>query len=408
MYRLGLWIAKHRIAVLIFAVILLIPAVLGYLMLHVNYDILYYLPDDIETMQGQQILLDDFGKGAYAMFVAEDMPDSQVAALKAEIEQVDHVADVIWYDSVMDISVPAEILPEKLYNAFHTDNATLMAIFFDTGSSSDETMDAIDTIRNIAGEKCFLSSISAIVTDTKHLVEQELFWYVLIAVVCSAVVLAATMDSWMAPVLFLLNIGMAIVYNLGTNFIQGEISFITMSLAAVLQLAVTMDYSIFLWNAYREQRGYTEDREDAMAKAIVQTASSASGSSLSCSSGSSARISRSSRVSSFGFTPVLPSARTLLHQREACSFRSRRVSSFTAPITGSAEKPYSSARAVMRARTSSFSSRITLSLTGAPASPIAGAIACCPAKHMQNRISVPVIRKARNHAKNFFMIPPSP
>ena len=132
MYRLGLWIAKHRIAVLIFAVILLIPAVLGYLMLHVNYDILYYLPDDIETMQGQQILLDDFGKGAYAMFVAEDMPDSQVAALKAEIEQVDHVADVIWYDSVMDISVPAEILPEKLYNAFHTDNATLMAIFFDT------------------------------------------------------------------------------------------------------------------------------------------------------------------------------------------------------------------------------------------------------------------------------------
>ena len=280
MYRLGLWIAKHRIAVLIFAVILLIPAVLGYLMLHVNYDILYYLPDDIETMQGQQILLDDFGKGAYAMFVAEDMPDSQVAALKAEIEQVDHVADVIWYDSVMDISVPAEILPEKLYNAFHTDNATLMAIFFDTGSSSDETMDAIDTIRNIAGEKCFLSSISAIVTDTKHLVEQELFWYVLIAVVCSAVVLAATMDSWMAPVLFLLNIGMAIVYNLGTNFIQGEISFITMSLAAVLQLAVTMDYSIFLWNAYREQRGYTEDREDAMAKAIVQTASSVSGSSL--------------------------------------------------------------------------------------------------------------------------------
>ena len=229
MYRLGLWIAKHRIAVLIFAVILLIPAVLSYLMLHVNYDILYYLPDDIETMQGQQILLDDFGKGAYAMFVAEDMPDSQVAALKAELEQVDHVADVIWYDSVMDISVPAEILPEKLYNAFHTDNATLMAIFFDTGSSSDETMDAIDTIRNIAGEKCFLSSISAIVTDTKHLVEQELFWYVLIAVVCSAVVLAATMDSWMAPVLFLLNIGIAIVYNLGTNFIQGEIYFITMS-----------------------------------------------------------------------------------------------------------------------------------------------------------------------------------
>ena len=280
MYQLGLWISKHRIAVLIIAAMLLIPALFGYVTLHVNYDILYYLPDDIETMQGQQILLDDFGKGAYAMFVAEDMTDSQVAALKEEIEQVDHVADVIWYDSVMDITVPAKILPEKLYSAFHTDDATLMAIFFDTGSSADETMDAIDTIREIAGKKCFLSSISAIVTDTKHLVEQELFWYVLIAVVCSAAVLAATMDSWMAPVLFLLNIGIAIVYNLGTNFIQGEISFITMSLAAVLQLAVTMDYSIFLWNAYREQRSYTEDREDAMAKAIVQTVGSVSGSSL--------------------------------------------------------------------------------------------------------------------------------
>ena len=280
MYKFGKWIASHRAAVLIVAVLLLIPALYGYITLHINYDILYYLPDDIETMQGQQILLDDFGKGAYAMFVAEDMPDSQVASLKAEIEQVDHVADVIWYDSVMDISVPAEILPEKLYNAFHTDNATLMAIFFDTGSSSDETMDAIDTIRDIAGEKCFLSSMAAIVTDTKHLVEQEIFWYVLIAVLASAAVLAATMDSWMAPVLFLLNIGMAIIYNLGTNFIQGEISFVTMSLAAVLQLAVTMDYSIFLWNAYREQRGYTDDKEDAMAKAIVQTISSVSGSSL--------------------------------------------------------------------------------------------------------------------------------
>lgn len=280
MYRFGKWISKHRALVLALAVVLLIPAIYGYVHVHVNYDILYYLPDDIETMQGQQLLLDDFGKGAYAMFVAEGMTDGEVSRLKAEIEQIDHVADVIWYDSVMDVSVPAQILPEELYEKFHSEDATLMAIFFDTGASDDETMDAIDEIRSIAGERCFLSSMSAIVTDTKHLVEKELFWYVLIAVAASALVLALTMDSWMAPVLFLLNIGMAIVYNLGTNFIQGEISFVTMSLAAVLQLAVTMDYSIFLWNAYREQRSYTEDKDDAMAKAIVQTISSVSGSSL--------------------------------------------------------------------------------------------------------------------------------
>lgn len=280
MLRLGKAIAKYRVAVLILAVLLLIPALYGYATLRVNYDILYYLPDDIETMQGQQILLDDFGKGAYALFVAEGVTDKQAADLKAEIEQVDHVADVIWYDSFADDTIPQQMLPEKFYDIFHAEDATLMAIFLDTGSSADETMEAVDEIREIAGEKCFLSSMSAIVTDTKHLIDQELFWYVLIAVIASAAVLAATMDSWMAPVLFLLNIGLAIVYNLGTNCIQGEISFITMSLAAVLQLAVTMDYSIFLWNAYREQRGYTDDKEDAMARAIVQTISSVAGSSL--------------------------------------------------------------------------------------------------------------------------------
>ena len=280
MYHIAKWITRHKVLVTVVSLVLMIPAIFGYLNLRVNYDVLYYLPDDIETMQGQQILLDDFGKGAYALFVAEGMTDQQVAELKAQIEKVDHVADVIWYDSVMDLSVPAKILPEDLYKAFHTEDATLMAIFFDTGSSADETMDAIDQIRKIAGEKCFLSSISAIVTDTKHLVEQELFWYVLIAVLASAAVLAATMDSWMAPVLFLANIGIAVIYNLGTNWIQGEISFITMSLAAVLQLAVTMDYSIFLWNAYKEQRSKIADKEEAMAQAICQTISSVSGSSL--------------------------------------------------------------------------------------------------------------------------------
>ena len=280
MERFAKWIAKHSALILIVAVLLLVPALYEYIHLRINYDILYYLPDDIETMQGQEILLDDFGKGAYALFVAEDMTDEEAAQVKAEISKVDHVADVIWYDSFVDLSIPAEILPSSFYDKFHTDDATLMAIFFDTGSSDDETMDAIDAIRLIAGEKCFLSSISAIVTDTKHLVEKELFWYVLIAVLASAAVLALTMDSFMAPALFLANIGMAIIYNLGTNFLQGQISFVTMSLAAVLQLAVTMDYSIFLWNAYREQRGQMEDKKEAMANAIAQTITSVSGSSL--------------------------------------------------------------------------------------------------------------------------------
>ena len=280
MYRFGKWIAKHKIMILLISVLLLVPAAYEYVNLHVNYDILYYLPDDIETMQGQEILLDDFGKGAYAMFVVEGLTDKQAAEIKNDISKVDHVADVIWYDSILDTTVPAQILPDEIYDMFHSKDATLMAIFFDTGTSDDETMDAIDTIREIAGEHCFLNSMSAIVTDTKHLVENELFWYVLIAVVMSSIVLALTMDSFMAPVLFLLNIGMAVVYNMGTNFLQGEISFVTMSLAAVLQLAVTMDYAIFLWNAYREQRAVSEDKDDAMANAIVQTIGSVSGSSL--------------------------------------------------------------------------------------------------------------------------------
>lgn len=284
MYQFGKWIAKHRILMLLISALLLIPAVYEYVNLHVNYDILYYLPSDIETMKGQDILLNDFGKGAYAMLVAEDMTDAQASELKEEIEKVDHVADVIWYDSILDPSVPAKILPDEIYDMFHNDNATLMAIFFDTGTSDDETMDAIDTIRETAGEHCFLNSMSAIVTDTRHLVEKELFWYVLIAVIMSSIVLALTMDSFMAPVLFLLNIGMAIIYNMGTNFLQGEISFVTMSLAAVLQLAVTMDYSIFLWQSYNEHKNTMKAtktlNEDAMAEAIHETLVSVIGSSV--------------------------------------------------------------------------------------------------------------------------------
>ena len=280
MERICRKIVQWRIPILVISVLLLIPAGWGYVNTRVNYDILYYLPGDIETMQGQDILLQDFGKGAYALFVADGLTDHEAAELKERMEQVDHVADVIWYDSFVDDSIPQEFLPKDIYDAFHSDNGTLMAIFFDTSTSADETMDAIVALRTLAGEQCFLSSMSSIVTDTKQLVEQELFWYVLIAVVLSCIVLAVTMDSWMAPVLFMLNIGMAIVYNLGTNVFRGSISFITMSLAAVLQLGVTMDYSIFLWNCYYEQRTLYPDKTDAMARAIMSTITSVMGSSL--------------------------------------------------------------------------------------------------------------------------------
>lgn len=280
MLQFGRKVAKFRIPLLIVSVILLIPAAIGYFNTRVNYDILYYLPDNIETMQGQDILLKDFGKGAYAIFIANGMEEKEVVRLKEKIEDVDHVAQVIGYTSDADFSLPQEMLPEEVYDVFHSDKGTLMAIFFDSGTSEDGTMDAITEIRKISGEQCFLSSMSAIVTDTRDLVNKELFSYVAIAVILSAIVLAATMDSWMAPVLFLLTIGMAIVYNLGTNIIQGEISFITMSLAAVLQLAVTMDYSIFLWNSYKEERLISEDKEEAMANAISKTIVSVAGSSL--------------------------------------------------------------------------------------------------------------------------------
>ena len=280
MERFGKAIVKLRIPILIISVLLLIPSIFGYFNTKVNYDILYYLPDDIETMEGQDMLLKDFGKGAYALFVAEGMDDTEAAKMKTKLEQVDHVADVIWFTSFADVSIPQEMLPKELYDVFHSDDATLMAMFFDTSTSADETMDAIEEIRKIAGKECFLSSMSATVTDTRDLVESELAIYVLIAVILSCIVLAVTMDSWMAPVLFMLNIGMAIVYNLGSNVIQGEISFITMSLAAVLQLGVTMDYSIFLWNSYREEQLKYDDNKEAMAHAIAMTVTSVAGSSL--------------------------------------------------------------------------------------------------------------------------------
>lgn len=279
--KLGKQIVKHRVLILVIGVLLLIPSAIGYFNTRVNYDILSYLPKDIETMKGQDILVEEFGTGAFSLFMTEGMEYKDVAALKKKLEKVEHVTKVIWYDSVADLSVPVEFLPEKVTKVFSRDDSTMMAIIFDTTMSADETMDAIKEIRRVAGKQCFLSGMSAVVTDTKELSEQETPIYVVIAVVLSTIVLALTMDSFLVPVFFLLSIGIAIVYNLGSNILQGEISYITKALAAVLQLGVTMDYSIFLWHSYEEnQKKYQEDKKRAMAHAISNTISSVIGSSV--------------------------------------------------------------------------------------------------------------------------------
>lgn len=280
MVSIGKKIVRHRVLILVLGILLLIPATLGYLNTRVNYDILYYLPDEIDTMQGQQILLDTFDKGAFALEVVKGMPEKDVAAVRQKILAVDGVADVLSYDSIADLSVPVEVLPQKLREVFQTDDATLMAIFFDDTTSADRTMEAVQQIRQVTGEQCYLSGMSAVVTDIKALAEREMPLYVLIAVVLTCIVLAVFLDCWLLPVFFMASIGMAVVYNLGTNVFLGEISYLTKALSAVLQLGVTLDYSIFLWHSYQEnQTRYPEQKERAMAHAIANTFSSVVGSS---------------------------------------------------------------------------------------------------------------------------------
>ena len=281
MKKFGEIIVKLRIPILIAAVVLLIPSALGYFNTRVNYDILSYLPGEIETMKGQDVLVDEFGTGAFTMVIVEGMEFKDVSKLKAQMEEVDHVKSIIWYDTFADISIPVDLLPDKVKNAFLKDDCTVMAIIFDTTMSADETMDAIKELRKLADKQCFISGMTAVVTDTKDLSEAEAPIYVALAVLLCAIVLALTMDSFLIPVFFLLSIGMAIVYNLGTNIFMGQISYITKALAAVLQLGVTLDYSIFLWHSYEEQKErFPEDKKKAMARAITYTLTSVVGSSI--------------------------------------------------------------------------------------------------------------------------------
>ena len=283
MMKFGKGVVKFRIPILILSILLLIPAGIGYVNTRVNYDILSYLPEDIETMEGQDILLDEFGTGAFSLCVVEGMEPKEISEMREAMEEVPHVKAVIWYDSLADLSIPMEMLPDDIYDFFNNEetDSTLLAVLFDTSMSSDETMDAIEEMRNIVQGKCFISGMSAVVTDTKNLVDQEVFIYVGIAVLLAVIVLALTMDSAIIPFIFLLSIGMAIIYNLGSNIFKGEISYITQALAAVLQLGVTLDYSIFLWHSYEEnQNRFPGDKNRAMAHAISNTLSSVIGSSI--------------------------------------------------------------------------------------------------------------------------------
>ena len=273
-------VVRGRVAILILTVLLMIPAVFGMLETRINYDMLNYLPDDMDTVIGQNALLEDFGKGAFSFIVVENMPEKDVAALQEKLESVEHVETVLWYNSLMDTSIPMQRLPDKLYDAFNTGDATMMAVFFDTATSADETMDAIREIRSIAGKQCFVSGMSALVTDLKDLCEREEPIYVAIAVVLACVAMMVFLDSWLIPFVFLASIGAAILLNLGSNWFMGEISYITKALSAVLQLAVTMDYSIFLWHSYNEQRAIYPDKCEAMAHAISATLTSVVGSSI--------------------------------------------------------------------------------------------------------------------------------
>jgi predicted RND superfamily exporter protein len=274
-------IVKSRFIILIASIALMIPCFAGMAATRVNYDILSYLPGEIETMKGQDILMDQFGTGAYSLFVVEGMADKDIAALKTEVEKVEHVKKVIWYDTFMDYTVPKEMLPDEIQEALGKGDTQLMFIIFDDTTSSDGTMEAITNIRKIANEKCFLSGMAAIVLDTKNLTEKETPIYVGMAVLLATIVLSLTMDSYLIPFFFLASIGIAIMFNMGTNIFLGQISFLTKSLSAVLQLGVTLDYSIFLWHSYQEEleKG-EENKKEAMANAITATFQSVLGSSI--------------------------------------------------------------------------------------------------------------------------------
>ena len=280
MIKFGKWIAKHKVIIVIISLLLLIPSFLGMAATRVNYDILSYLPDSLETVEGQDIMVDEFGMGAFSMVVVEDMDLKDVAALKQKFQDVEHVKDVLWYDSVADLSIPVSMIPNKFKDAFFNGDATMMIALFDNTTSSDAAMEAVTDMRKIANEQCFISGMSGVVTDIKNIALEEMPIYVVIAACLSLLVLILAMDSLVVPVLFLISVGLAVVYNLGSNIFLGQVCYITKSLTAVLQLGVTMDYSIFLLNSFEAYKKKYDEKERAMAHAIADTFKSVAGSSV--------------------------------------------------------------------------------------------------------------------------------
>lgn len=281
MVKFGKFITKHKLFILLLGVLLIIPSMIGMIKTRVNYDVLSYLPDSLETVSGQDIMVDEFGMGAFSMVIVENMDNKDVVALKEKLEKVDHVEKIIWYDSVADISLPTDMLPNELKEALFNGDATMMIALFDNTTSSEDTMQAVTDMRNMVKDQAFISGMSGIVTDIKNLVQAELPVYIVIAGILALVVLLITMESIVTPVLFLLCIGLAILYNMGTNIFLGQISYITQALTAVLQLGVTMDYSIFLLESYQANKvRFDNDKERAMAHAISNTFKSVVGSSI--------------------------------------------------------------------------------------------------------------------------------
>ena len=280
MIKVGKWIAKHKVLIVLISMILLIPSVIGMAATRVNYDILSYLPDSLETVEGQDIMVDEFGMGAFSMVVVEDLDLKDVAALKEKFQDVEHVKDVLWYDSVADLSIPVSMIPDKFKDAFFNGDATMMIALFDNTTSSDAAMEAVTDMRKIANEQCFISGMSGVVTDIKNIALEEMPIYVVIAAGLSLLVLLLAMDSLVVPILFLLSVGLAVLYNLGSNIFLGQVCYITKSLTAVLQLGVTMDYSIFLLNSFEAYKKKYDEKERAMAHAIADTFKSVAGSSV--------------------------------------------------------------------------------------------------------------------------------
>ena len=278
--KFGKAVVKSRIAILIISAVLLVPSLLGMINTRVNYDMLNYLPDSLDTVKGQEYMLEDFGKGAFSFLIFQNANEKDIVKTEEKIKKIDHVATVLWFDDVADSKIPMQALPDEVYDAFNKGDSTLMAVFFDSSSSSDETMNAITEIRKVAGEQCLVSGISAMVTDLRELCEREETLYVAIAVVLAVIAMMVFLDNWIIPFVFLASIGVAILFNLGSNIFLGEISYITKALSAVLQLAVTMDYSILLWHSYGEQKQKCSDNKEAMAVAIKETVSSVLGSSI--------------------------------------------------------------------------------------------------------------------------------